>query len=311
MNDLEIETLLRQAPQPQPPADLLQRLEREIELPKQAYRNGDEPRLVQSWIRRWLPAFAFGLIIMSCLVIAGMQANVASQLKKENAELRSNTSDLEELRIQHAHYERIKVQQDDLERLRADNQDLQRLRVEIEKLRPLASEVLRLRAENQRLAASLSASNRRFFAAPAPEPEADPEKANSTKCLNNLKQIGLSYKTWALDNDGRFPTVLLEMTNEFSTPMILFCPSDTAKYPSSVIGWNEFRPEMASYQFVLSGTNDDVHPRRIITKCPIHGHVGLSDGSVQAVAAAIRAGMAREVTIDGRLELEFLPQRTP
>src|SRR5689334_17303526 len=145
MNDLEIETLLRQAPQPQPPADLLQRLEREIELPKQAYRNGDEPRLVQSWIRRWLPAFAFGLIIMSCLVIAGMQANVASQLKKENAELRSNTSDLEELRVQHANYERFKAQQDEVERLRADNQDLQRLRAEIGRLRPLAAEIMRLR----------------------------------------------------------------------------------------------------------------------------------------------------------------------
>jgi hypothetical protein len=63
---------------------------------------------------------------------------------------------------------------------------------------------------------------------------------------------------------------------------------------------------MTSYQLILSGTNDDVHPRRIISKCPVHGHVGLADGSVQAVADAIRAGRAREVTIDGRLELEFL-----
>src|SRR6185436_5347097 len=128
MNDLEIETLLRRAPQPQPPAVLLERLQQEIELPKPVHRNGDEPRLAQSWIRRWLPAFAFGLIIMSCLVIAAMQANVASQLKKQNAELRSTMPDLEELRIQHANYERVKAQQDELERLRADNQDLQRLR---------------------------------------------------------------------------------------------------------------------------------------------------------------------------------------
>jgi hypothetical protein len=243
---------------------------------------------------------------MSCLVIIGMQANVASQLKQQNEELRSTTPDLAQLRTEHAKYERVKTQQDELERLRADNQDLQRLRAEIARLRPLASEVLRLRAENQRLAATLTVFNRRVFPTVAPQPEGDPEKAASTKCLNNLKQIGLAFKSHALDDEGRFPGAILQITNELSTPMILFCPSDSAKLPSHVLGWSEFRPEMTSYQLILSGTNDDVHPRRIISKCPVHGHVGLADGSVQAVADAIRAGRAREVTIDGRLELEFL-----
>ena len=306
MNDPQIETLLKRAPQPQPPADLLENLQREITLPKAAYRNGDRPNLLQSSLRRWLPTFAFGLIIMSCLVIAGMQANVAAQLKKQNEELRANTPDLEQLRFQHRNYDKFKDQQQELEQLRADNQDLQRLREEIARLRPIASQILRLRAENEQLATNLR-SLKPAFAHPNYETDADPEKANSAKCINNLKQIGLAVRTWGLDNQGFFPTAILQMTNELSTPMILFCPSDPGK-PSKVLGWSDFPPNstarMTSYQFILSGDQDDIHPRRIICKCPIHGHVLTSDGAVHAVADTIREGQAREVTVDGRLELE-------
>lgn len=65
-------------------------------------------------------------------------------------------------------------------------------------------------------------------------------------CANNLKQIGLSARTFAIDNDGHFP-MQLSVTNEgtrelvgggrvfshfqvmsnyLSTPKILFCPAD-------------------------------------------------------------------------------------
>jgi prepilin-type processing-associated H-X9-DG protein len=69
----------------------------------------------------------------------------------------------------------------------------------------------------------------------------------SVYCVINLKQIGLSFRTWALDNDGLFPmresitnggTMELVssgsvsphfqvMSNELSTPRILVCPNDT------------------------------------------------------------------------------------
>src|SRR6266567_2292003 len=62
-------------------------------------------------------------------------------------------------------------------------------------------------------------------------------------CTNNLKQVGLSFRTWELDNNDRFPmqipltkggtmelvergTVFCHfqvMSNELSTPKILFC----------------------------------------------------------------------------------------
>jgi len=66
-------------------------------------------------------------------------------------------------------------------------------------------------------------------------------------CANNLKQIGLSFRTWALDNNDKFPmqvavtnggtkelvesgTVYVHfqvMSNELSTPKVLFCPQET------------------------------------------------------------------------------------
>lgn len=69
------------------------------------------------------------------------------------------------------------------------------------------------------------------------------------RCSNNLKQIGLAFKIWALDNNDRFPMQVsvtnggtmelvsagnvwphfLVMSNELSTPRILFCPEEPDK----------------------------------------------------------------------------------
>ena len=77
-------------------------------------------------------------------------------------------------------------------------------------------------------------------------------KAQRIKCVNNLKNVGLAYRIWATDNDGRFPWTVstnqggssefrgnngstdgtmvwahfLAISNEISTPRILICPSD-------------------------------------------------------------------------------------
>jgi len=84
--------------------------------------------------------------------------------------------------------------------------------------------------------------------------EYDNRTARAT-CDNNLKQIGLAFKTWALDNKDRYPMQVPEaeggppnqaqlmqpdpvaaftyqifgtMSNELSTPKILVCPSDNS-----------------------------------------------------------------------------------
>jgi len=65
-------------------------------------------------------------------------------------------------------------------------------------------------------------------------------------CINNLKQVGLAYRQWALDNEDKFPMQVsmtnggtmeltgrgdvyphfLVMSNELNTPKVLFCPTD-------------------------------------------------------------------------------------
>jgi prepilin-type processing-associated H-X9-DG protein len=71
-------------------------------------------------------------------------------------------------------------------------------------------------------------------------------RARSICCNCNLKQVGLAFKTWALDHGDHNPMILSEtnggtmealgtgevfihfqvMSNELSTPKVLICPSD-------------------------------------------------------------------------------------
>ena len=72
-------------------------------------------------------------------------------------------------------------------------------------------------------------------------------RAQRINCVNNLKQVGLSFRTWALDNQDRYPMIvpLAEggaqdavgvagklwrifgaLSNELSTPKILICPAE-------------------------------------------------------------------------------------
>jgi len=81
-------------------------------------------------------------------------------------------------------------------------------------------------------------------------------KAQRISCTNSLKQVGLAFRTWGIDNDGNNPMTLsqsqggdsedvgirqisavqttsrgiskmfLVMSNELSTPKILFCPAE-------------------------------------------------------------------------------------
>ena len=79
-------------------------------------------------------------------------------------------------------------------------------------------------------------------------------KARSSRinCENNLKQIGIAFRTWALDNGENYPMAVrmtnggtMElvdsgvvyahfrvMSNELSTPKILVCPTDAARQSS-------------------------------------------------------------------------------
>jgi len=102
-----------------------------------------------------------------------------------------------------------------------------------------------------------------------------------------MKQIGLSFRVWAIDNNGNFPfnastnnggTLELclpgsdgfdrnaafhfqVMSNELSTPKILVCPADTKKQPA--FNFVSLPAVNVSYQ-VFSGRTS---PKSIPAKC--------------------------------------------
>src|SRR3974377_940976 len=77
-------------------------------------------------------------------------------------------------------------------------------------------------------------------------------RAQRINCTNNLKQVGLAFRTWALDNQDAYPmrvsvasggapaavgirntagvigvsSFFQVMSNELSTPQVLYCPSE-------------------------------------------------------------------------------------
>ena len=79
------------------------------------------------------------------------------------------------------------------------------------------------------------------------------QRAQRINCVNNLKQVGISFKVWALDNDDKYPMTVsnrlggtLEfvaegnafrhfqvMSNELTTPKLVICPADDRKQASS------------------------------------------------------------------------------
>jgi len=108
-------------------------------------------------------------------------------------------------------------------------------------------------------------------------------RAQRINCTNNLKQVGLSFKTWALDNGDAFPmrvstanggfseavgvrlvsTVptssrgvfdfFMAMSNELSTPKVIYCPSesDGTRQPGTTFGGT-----LANTANIVPFTND-------------------------------------------------------
>lgn len=71
-------------------------------------------------------------------------------------------------------------------------------------------------------------------------------KAQRISCVNNLKQVGIAFTIWGLDNNDKYPSVVdvvdggsktltqawqhfATLSNELVTPKVLHCPSDFAK----------------------------------------------------------------------------------
>ena len=110
-----------------------------------------------------------------------------------------------------------------------------------------------------------------FVAAPRIVPtKGDPLKAQRIKCVNNLKNVGLAVRIYAIENNDRFPystagtnraafeqlkasDYYLALTNELSTPKIITCPSDANR--RQVETWPGFSNESLGFFANLSANH--------------------------------------------------------
>jgi hypothetical protein len=134
--------------------------------------------------------------------------------------------------------------------------------------------------------------------------DVDEPVAQRITCVNNLKQIGLAFRTWAIDHDGSYPfnlstnaggtmefcargndgfdshaaTHFEVMSNELATPQILVCPQDKSKHAAVV--FRNLGPENVTYR-LRTGTNiSEANPKAVLAVCPIDGNTLYCDGTV-------------------------------
>jgi prepilin-type processing-associated H-X9-DG protein len=176
-------------------------------------------------------------------------------------------------------------------------------------------------------------------------------RATRINCVNNLKQVGLAYRVWAGDNGdfypmgisltnggsmelaqtGNVPFTFEVMSNELSTPKILYCPADSSRFWSKT--FTGLANSNMSYFLGVDVTND-VDPQAFLsgdcnfaiggkavksgllplwTNDPvvwsagrhIHtGNIGFADGSVNtATTLGLRSYLANTGTATNRLAI--------
>jgi hypothetical protein len=269
----EIDKLLRKAQGFTPPAGLKERLIEQVPGKEAASRPSVMKPTRGSWLRRWWPALAPA----ACAVVLTAQQGKIRELKA-NIQTLSQAQATESTQPR----ERAAAPVDTSAEM---EQEINRLKELAARLKGEIGQLQQLQTENVKLRAQVAAPPELGLTAEEAESLAKAkEKAMSIACVNNLKQFGIAVRVWALDNNDSNPPNVLSMSNELSTPKILLCPADTNR--EVAIDWSTFTMANCSYEFLVPDEKDPARePQRVSVRCPIHGHIGLCDGSVMSKVA--------------------------
>ncbi len=278
-----IEAILRGAPAPRPPADLKTRLlinARRGTMPAAAATR-EHPEAVPNLLRdarsrwhRWvLLLFPAGIAVAMASAWV-VQTRELQQLRREQAiaQLASPPADSEAGTI---------VSTNDPApggTAANERQDIARLRALVADLERQVAALRALEGENRALRESLAQARTNLPPA-LRELQGARDRAEKIRCVNNLKQMGIAVRVYATDHQDEFPPDFISMATQLVTPKVLVCPSDAARLPAE--SWDTFASANVSYEFLSPGPGGFLHePTRVLFRCPIHGNIGLCDGSV-------------------------------
>ncbi len=281
-NDKEIERMLSEAPQPRPPASLKAVLVRDLETTQLGSSDaaGGTPRWSPAqprwgaWLNSWWPVVVTGCLTLASLAVMAVQQVEINRLRQSPPTAsRARTLPAAPGALSSTRPTTAQVPLD-------DRQDLERLRQLVQQLQTQIAELEALNAANDRMRLQIAAAGEADGDGQSVEQQK--AKAYLIMCVNNLKQLGLSARVWATDNDDIFPPNILSMSNEIAAPKVLICPSDIGRQPAP--DWSSYSAANCSYEY-LAASGTSAEPDRVAFRCPIHGNITLCDGSVQAEAA--------------------------
>ena len=243
----------------------------------------------------WL-AVSLGVLLLVCALLTLKIVRLV-ELRRENATLRAASAQLDQLRQDHDELERLRAAARQAGSAAKDREELAALRAEAGPLRAVAAELPALRDEARRLQTERTTAAARAGVQEEPDPLAESKgRAERISCVSNLKLVGLAARIWANDHGEVFPAGFLTMSNELNTPKILTCPGDKSRQRAQ--SWAEFNGSSVSYEWLTPPGLREGDPQIVITRCPLHQNVGLSDGSVQQLSPSHRVEL-----VDGKYKI--------
>ena len=282
MNTADIERILGHAPRPKPPGILRQQLKAQaLRAPRLASAPPPSPREPGSWLSRWWPALAPAAVSLACAAVLTSQHAELQRLKSggtQSAKLHSSRT------ITRAEPVSLNGGEKTALLSPSEQEELVRLRAQAANLSSEVSKLEQMRLNNNKLRQQLAAAS----AAQLSPEEADAvekarSRAMSIACVNNLKQLGLAVRIWANENGDMTPPDIVSMSNEIGGAFkILVCPADTGRQAARDLA--SYTPANCSYEYLAPSAPLN-EPNRIMFRCPIHGTIGLCDGSVQMEVA--------------------------